>query len=125
MPRRRGTPLRGGLRLQHLRLLHAFGLQNCRLPLALCFEDHSALLALDLHLPAHRLDKILGRIDVLDFDARDLETPRRHGRIDHLEQPVVDLVAVAQQFVEAIGPITVRMFVMVRLRMAFSRLFTS
>ncbi len=48
-----------------------------RLPLAFGFEDLGALLALGLHLPAHRLDQVARRVDVLDLDAGDLDAPRR------------------------------------------------
>ena len=40
------------------------------------------------------------RRDVLDLDARALHAPGRGGVVDHLEQPVVDLVALGQRFIE-------------------------
>ncbi len=38
--------------------------------------------ALELHLPAHRLDQIDRRHDVLDFDTVVLTARRRNGGID-------------------------------------------
>ena len=87
-------------RLQHDRGLAPLGAGDVGLAHALGLEDHRALLALGLHLPAHRLDEVLGRLDVLDLDARDLDAPRLGSRVDDAEQPGVDLVAMREQLVE-------------------------
>jgi hypothetical protein len=58
----------------------ALGAQDLGLPLALGLQDVGALDALGLHLPAHRLDEVARRHDVLDLDAGDLDAPRRRPR---------------------------------------------
>src|SRR6185437_1251866 len=85
--------------LEDLRLLEALGGEDGGLPLTLRLENGRTLLALGLHLPAHRLHQVARRIDILDFDARDLDAPRRHRSIDHAQQPRVDLVAMAEELV--------------------------
>ena len=62
--------------LEDLRLLGALRLQDGGLPLSFGLEDFGALLALGLHLTAHRLHEIRRRHDILDLDAVDLDTPR-------------------------------------------------
>jgi hypothetical protein len=65
-------------------LLLAFG--ACRISAcaeALGFQDVGALLALGLHLPRHRIDQVARRLDVLEFDAVDLDAPRMGGLVDH------------------------------------------
>ena len=90
----------GAFGLQHGRLLLALGLEYRRLPEALGLENVGALVALGFHLPAHRVDQVLRRLDVLDLDARHLDAPG-HGRIvDHPQQPVVDVVALGEGFVQ-------------------------
>ena len=81
----------------------ALGAQDRRLALAFGGEDLGALLALRLHLPAHGLDQVGGRHDVLDLDAVDLDAPGRDGGIDDAQEPLVDLVAVRQHLVEIHG----------------------
>ena len=100
---RLGVAERGFLapfRLQHDRRLAALGAGDVGLAHALGLEDHRAFLALRLHLPAHRLDEVLGRLDVLDLDARDLDAPGLGSGVDDAEQPCVDLVAMREQLVE-------------------------
>ena len=70
------------------------------MPLAFRLQDVGALDALGLHLASHCLDEIGGRHDVLDLDAVDLQSPRRHRGIDHPQQALVDLVAMRQHLVE-------------------------
>ena len=70
------------------------------MPLALGLENVSALDALGLHLAPHGFDEIGGRHDVLDLDAVDFQSPRRHRGIDHAQQSLVDLVAMRQHLVE-------------------------
>ncbi len=65
---------------EDLRLLGALGAQDRRLALAFGGENLGALLALGLHLPAHGLDQIGRRHDVLDLDAVDLDAPGRRPR---------------------------------------------
>ena len=80
----RGLPL--ALRFEHDRRLPPLGARDVRLPRALGFKDHRALLALGLHLPRHRVDEILGRLDVLDLDAGHLDAPWLGGCVDNAEQ---------------------------------------
>src|SRR5215831_12593413 len=95
-------------------LAAAFGLQNHPLLGALRPEDRGlalafrgqyfgTLLALGLHLPAHRLDKVLRRYDVLNFDAVDLDAPRRGRSIDDSQQTFVDFVTMRQHLIEFHG----------------------
>ena len=106
-------------------LLLAFGLEDRRLAVAFGHQNGGALVPLGLHLAGHRLDKVARRVDVLDLDPGHLDAPG-HGRlVDDAQQPVVDLVALGQEVVELIDPMTVRMLVMVRLSTAFSSSFTS
>ncbi len=86
-----GVPERGLLStfgFEDLRLLLAFSLQDCPLAQTLSLQDLGALLALRLHLAAHRLHQVGRRHDVLDLDAVDLDAPGRHRNIDHARQPV-------------------------------------
>ena len=75
-------------------------LRICDCPRALRLEDLGALLALGLHLPGHGVDEVARRRDVLDLDPGHLDAPGRRGRIDHVQQLVVDLVALRQHLVE-------------------------
>ena len=54
--------LAAAFRLEDLRLLRTLGLEDRRLPLAFSRENLGALVALRLHLPAHRLDQILAAV---------------------------------------------------------------
>ena len=88
------------LGLQDQRLLLALGLQDLRGAQALRLEDLGALVALGLHLPAHRVDDVARRVDVLDLDAGDLDAPGRGRRIDDVQQAIVDVVALGEELVE-------------------------
>ncbi len=88
------------LGLQDLALFGAFGTQDFRLPLAFGLQNIGALDALGLHLASHRFHEVGRRHDVLDLDAVDLQSPRRHGSIHHAQQSLVDLVAMRQHLVE-------------------------
>jgi hypothetical protein len=56
-----------------MRPASALGAQDLGGARAFGLEDVGALLALGLHLAAHRVDDVGGRADVLDLDARDLD----------------------------------------------------
>jgi hypothetical protein len=86
--------------LQDLALLGALGAQDFRLPLAFRLKNVCALDTFGFHLPAHRLDEVGRRHDVLDLDAVDLQSPRRHRGVDHAQETLVDLVAMRQHLVE-------------------------
>ena len=88
---------------EDLRLLGAFRRQDRRLPLALGHQDGGALVALGLHLPRHGVDQIARRLDVLDLDTRDLDAPIAGRVVDHLQQAMVDLVALRQKLVQIHG----------------------
>ena len=68
--------------------------------LAFRLQDVRALDALGLHLPAHGLDQIVRRHDILDLDAVDLDAPWRDRGIDHAQQPLVDLVTMRQHLIK-------------------------
>ena len=80
------------------------GAQDFGLARTLGFKNGGALLALGLHLPAHRFHDVGRRHDVLDLDAVDLHAPGRGRRIDHRQQPLVDGVSVRQKLVEIHRP---------------------
>ncbi len=93
-----GFPL--ALGLEDLALLFALRAQDLRLPAALRLQDLRALVALGLHLPAHRLHEVGRRGDVLDLDAGHLDAPGIGGLVHHAQQLVIDLVALRQHLVE-------------------------
>jgi hypothetical protein len=78
-----------GLCPEDFRRARAFRVQN------VC-----ALLALGLHLPAHGVDDVSGRTNVLDLHPGDLDPPGRRCVVDDAQQARIDLVALAQRLVE-------------------------
>src|SRR6266849_265837 len=89
--------------LENLSLFGALGPENRGLPLAFRGQYFSTLLALGLHLPAHRLDEVCGRHDVLDLNAVDLDAPGRYRGIDDAQQTLVDFVAMRQHLIQVHG----------------------
>ncbi len=87
-------------RLQHDRRLPTLGAGDVGLAHAFRLEDHRALFAFGLHLPRHGVDEVLRRLDVLDFDARHLDSPGLGRGVDDGEQAHIDLVAMRQELVE-------------------------
>jgi len=86
--------------LKHERRFASFRPGDVGLPHAFGLEDHRALLALGLHLPAHRVHDVLRRNNVLDLDARHFDAPRLGGGVDHRQKPRVDLVAMREELVQ-------------------------
>ncbi len=78
-------------------------ISDWRWPSAWRMSCPGALLDARHCLPAHRLDQVGRRHDVLDLDPVDLETPGRDRGIDHAQQALVDLVAMRQHLVEVHG----------------------
>ena len=66
-------------------------------------EDRGALVALSLHLPAHRIDEVGSAARCHDLDARDLMAPGHGGVVDDASAGGVDLVALGERLVEVIG----------------------
>ena len=67
-----------------------------RLDLALGRDHLGAPLALGLGLPRHRPLHLLGQLDVLDLDRRDLDAPLLGARVQDAAHLAVDRVAVAR-----------------------------
>src|SRR5262249_59140742 len=68
--------------LENLRLLGALGPQDRGLPVAFRGQYFSALVALGLHLPAHRSGTVCRRQGVLDLPGVDIRAPGDHSASD-------------------------------------------
>src|SRR5690606_32884974 len=100
-----------GLGLEDRGLLRAFGGEDARLLVALGGldrgfavtlgrEDHRALLAVGLHLLLHRFLDRRRRIDALEFDSRDTQSPSAGGFVEHTAELTVDGVARGERLLE-------------------------
>src|SRR5574344_1644370 len=78
----------------------ALGLVDLRLAVALRLRDHRALLALGAHLLLHRVADRPRRGDVLDFVARDLDSPGVGRLVDRRDDRRVDGRALLERTVE-------------------------
>src|SRR6266851_5703902 len=63
-------------------------------------DDFGALLPLGFGLLSHRPLHRLGELDVAHFDARHLDPPAARLLVDDFLEPLIDLVALAQQMVQ-------------------------
>ena len=82
-----------GFGVENHRFLVAFGDEDGRLLLSFREEDLLPLLAFSAHLTFHGILNILGREDVFDFNASNLDAPRIRRSIQNHPDFVIDDVA--------------------------------